>query len=135
MSNTITLSAPRVAGLPAQNGTRTLKTTPNITATSPTGTVIDVTSDEIGITLVPTGTLDDASVIELQAQINGSSFFPVYIGGAKVSWTGAQLKTAAGAGVTGRIETIRLKCAQIRFVMSTVGSTSGSNGIIARVFD
>lgn len=135
MANQITLSAPQVAGLPVQNGNRTLKTTPNITGSTPTGTAIDITADEIGITLIPTGTLDDASVIELQAQINGSSFMPVYIDGTKKTWTGAQLKTAAGAGVTGRQETIRLKVMQIRFVMSTVGTTTGTNGVIARVLD
>lgn len=131
---TITASSAQVANQPIQNGNRTLNTTPNVTGASATGTAITVYSDKVGFTITPTGTLDNASVIEMQAQINGSSFFPVFVGGTKKSWTGTQINTASG-GATGIFETIDIKAVQIRFVMSTVGTTSGTNGVVIRILD
>jgi len=124
---TITASTAQIGGTPVQSGSRTLKTTPNITASSPTGTAVDVTGDDVALTLINTGTLDNAASLALQAQINGSSFFPVLVNGTAKTWTGTQIN----AGVC---ETVRVKAAQIRLVL-TPGTTTGTNGVIARVLD
>lgn len=127
MPNTMTVTSPQLAAQPIQAGNRALSTTPNITAASPTGTAVTVGSDKVAVTLVNTGTLDNAASLALQAQINGSSFMPVLINGTAKTWTGAQIN----AGVC---ETLDLKVLQIRFVL-TPGTTTGANGVIARVLD
>lgn len=127
MPNQIVLSTPAVAGLPVQSGNRTLLTPANVTAAAPTGAAINTSCDTVAITLINTGTLDNAASLALQAQINGSSFFPVMIGGVAKVWTGAQIN----AGV---FETLNIKAQQIRFVL-TPGTTSGANGVVPRVLD
>lgn len=127
MANSMTVTSPQLAGSPIQNGNRTLLSTPNITAASPTGTVIDVTSDLITVWLLNTGTLDAAASLALQAQINGAAFAPVLINGTAKTWTGTQINA-------GLLETLQLKAKQIRFVL-TPGTTTGTNGVIARVLD
>ena len=123
----ISASSAQVAAQPTQAGSRALQTPANVTAASPTGAAINVTSDLIGIHLVNTGTLDNAASLSLQAQINGSTFLPVLINGTAKTWTGTQIN----AGV---FETLQIKALQIRFVL-TPGTTTGSNGVISRVLD
>lgn len=123
----ISASSAQIAGTPIQNGTRTLKTTPNVTGASPTGTGIDVTSDVTTISLINTGTLDNAASLAIQGQINGSSFFPILVNGTAKTWTGTQINA-------GLIEQIPTKVNQIRFVL-TPGTTTGTNGVIPRVLD
>lgn len=129
---TITASAGQIAALPTWNGPHALALVSgsqpvNVTASAPTGPGISITSDLTTISLINTGTLDTAASLALQAQINGSAFMPVLIGGTAKTWTGTQIN----AGV---IETLQLKALQIRFVL-TPGTTTGTNGVITRVLD
>lgn len=123
----ISASTAQIANQPVQAGNRALQTTANITASSPTGAVVDVSCDLLTISLINTGTLDNAASLALQAQINGSSFFPVLVNGTAKTWTGTQIN----AGV---LETLQIKALQVRFVL-TPGTTTGSNGVIARVLN
>jgi len=134
---TITASSAQLAAQPITYGTTNLALVSgsqpaNVTGASPTGPLIPITTQKIAFTIVPTGTLDNASVIELQAEINGTALVPVYVNGTKVSFTGTQINAGSGAGVYSVAE---VKANRIRFVMSTVGTTSGANGVITRVMD
>jgi hypothetical protein len=133
----ITASSAQLAALPIQQGTNNLALVSgsqpaNVTGASPFGSLIPITSQLVAFTLASTGTLDNASVIELQAEINGSSFSPVYVNGTKVSFTGTQINAGGSAGV---YSVAQVKANRIRFAMSTVGTTSGANGVITRVMD
>jgi hypothetical protein len=112
-----------------QSGTRSLRTPANITAAVPTGASVDVTGDVYSISLINTGTLDNAASLALQGQINGSSFFPLFYPGTTtpITFTGTQINA-------GLLTTINVKCLQIRGVL-TPATTSGSNGVIMRVLD
>lgn len=105
----------------------------NVTGAASTGPSISITNQRVAFTLAATGTLDNASVVELQAQINGSSFMPVYVNGTKVSFTGTQINGAGSS--TGVYACVEVKANAVRFVMSTVGTTSGANGVITRLMD
>ena len=125
-------SAGQQADMPIRQGTNNLALVSgsqpsNVTGASPTGPIIPITSQLLGITLVATGTLDNASVIEVQAEINGSSFIPVYVGGTKLTWSGTQINAG------GVYFVLSIRANAIRFVMSTVGTTTGANGVITRV--
>ncbi len=126
---TITAASAQIAGQPVQNGARALRTPANVTAASPTGASIDVSCDLISFTLINTGTLDNAASLALQAQINGSSFFPVFYPGTTtaVTFTGTQINA-------GLVATLQIKALQVRFVL-TPGTTTGSNGVIVRLLD
>lgn len=126
---TFTASGSQLLATPVQSGQRVLKTTTNITGGAVTGAPIDVTADTISFSLINTGTLDNAASLALQGQINGSSFFPIYYKGTTtpVAFTGTQINA-------GLLATVDVKCAQIRFVL-TPGTTTGANGVIARVYD
>ena len=125
---TIAASSAQIAGQPVQSGTRTLiSTAANITATTSTSGTFTSSCDTWALTLINTGTLDNAASLALHAQVNGSSFFPVLINGVAKTWTGTQIN----AGVC---ETLTLKALQFRFVL-TPGTTTGSNGVIVRILD
>lgn len=133
----ITASTAQLSALPIQQGTTNLALVSgsqpaNVTGASPIGPLIPITNQLVAFTIVPTGTLDNASVIELQAEINGSSFVPVYVNGTKVSFTGTQINAGGAVGV---YSAVQVKANRIRFVMSTVGTTTGANGVITRVMD
>ncbi len=126
---TISASTAQIGGTPVQSGSRTLRTPANITAAAPTGAAVDVTGDTFSISLINTGTLDNAASLAIQGQINGSSFFPLYYPGTTtpITFTGTQINA-------GLIATLNVKCLQIRGVL-TPGTTTGSNGVIMRVLD
>ena len=124
---TITASVAQITAQPTQNGSRNYLVPGNVTASSPTGGIINITSDLTGIALINVGTLDNAASLALQGSLNGSSFYPVLIGGVAKTWTGTQIN----AGV---IESLNLKVTNIRFVL-TPGTTTGSNGVQPRVLD
>lgn len=125
----ITASAGQQAATPVQSGGRTLRTVANVTAASPTGAVVDVTGDTFAVSLINTGTLDNAASFAIQGQINGSSFFPLFYPGTTtaITFTGTQINA-------GLLATINVKCLQIRGVL-TPGTTTGTNGVIMRVLD
>lgn len=121
-------SSGQQAATPVASGARSLRTPANVTASAPTGAAVDTTNgDRFTVHLINTGTLDNAASLALQAQINGSAFYPVLINGTAKAWTGTQIN----AGV---IETLDVKAQQIRFVL-TPGTTTGSNGVTVRVLD
>jgi hypothetical protein len=120
-------SSAQIAAQPVQSGTRTLQVPANVTAAAPFGGAIDTPCDTFSVSLGSTGALDSAAVLTLQATINGSSFLPVYINGSIKTWTGAQIT----AGV---IETLNVKAVQVRLVLSTLGTTTGSSGVVPRLF-
>lgn len=126
---TITASTAQLGGTPVQSGSRTLRTPANITASSPTGASVDVSGDTFCISLINTGTLDNAASLALQGQINGSSFYPLYYPGTTtpITFTGTQINA-------GLLATINVKCLQIRGVL-TPGTTTGSNGVTMRLLD
>lgn len=131
----ITASTGQQQGLPIVQGTTNLALVSgsqpsNVTQAAPTGPGINITSQLLGFTLVPTGTLDDVAVVEVQAQINGSAFLPIFTGAGstKLSWTGAQIK--AGSGLYYQLA---VKANQIRFVLSSQTTIGG--GVITRVMD
>lgn len=132
----VTASTGQQQALAIQQGTTNLALVSgsqpaSITQAAPTGAGIPITSQLLGFTLVPTGTLDDVAVVEVQAQINGTSFFPIFTGAGatKLSWTGAQIK----AGAPGIYYLLAVKANQIRFVMT--GQTTVGGGVTPRVMD
>lgn len=114
---------------PVQAGTRTLRTTSNITGGALTGAAVDTNGDIVSISLINTGTLDNAASLAIQGQINGSSFFPLYYKGTTtpIAFTGTQINA-------GLLATLEIKAVQIRGVL-TPGTTTGANGVIMRVLD
>lgn len=126
---TFTATASQQLATPVQIGNRTLRTVGNITGGATTGAAVDVTSDMVSISLINTGTLDNAASLAIQGQINGSSFFPLYYKGTTtpITFTGAQINA-------GLIATLEIKALQIRAVL-TPGTTTGANGVIMRVLD
>lgn len=126
---TITASAAQLGGTPVQSGSRTLRTPANITAASPTGASVDVSGDTFCISLINTGTLDNAASLVIHGQINGSSFYPLFYPGTttQITFTGTQINA-------GLLATINVKCLQIRGVL-TPGTTTGANGVTMRVLD
>jgi len=126
---TITASTAQLGGTPVQSGSRTLRTPANITASAPTGVSVDVSGDTFSISLINTGTLDNAASLALHGQINGSSFYPLYYPGTTtpITFTGTQINA-------GLIATLNVKCLQIRGVL-TPGTTTGSNGVTLRALD
>lgn len=126
---TITASTAQLGGTPVQSGSRTLRTPANITAASPTGVPVDVSGDTFSISLINTGTLDNAASLAIQGQINGSSFYPLFYPGTTtpITFTGTQINA-------GLIATLNCKCMQIRGVL-TPGTTTGTNGVTMRLLD
>lgn len=129
----ITASAGQQAATPITQGTTNLALVSggqpaNVTQAAPTGPAINITSQLLAITLAPVGTLDDVAVCEPQAQINSSSFFPIFQNGQKVSFTGAQIKAGGGLYFL-----LALKANQIRFVLT--GQTTVGGGVNTRVMD
>lgn len=138
MPNGFPPSAGQQAAQPIQYGTTNLALVAgsqpaNITQAAPTGPGIAITSQRLSITLVPTGTLDAGASVEVQAQINGSAFVPVWRNGSKLAYTGAQINQAGGGGGTGLYDFVDIKANQIRFVL--VGQTTVGGGVITRVMD
>lgn len=102
----------------------------NVTGGATTGPAIPIRAERVSYTIIATGTVDDATVITLEAEINGSSFVPVMRNGAVVEYTGAQIKARGNAGI---FDTVDLVANNIRFRITTLGTTSGANGFITRV--
>ena len=126
---TITASTAQLGGTPVQSGSRTLRTPASITAASPTGASVDVSGDTFCISLINTGTLDNAASLAIHGQINGSSFYPLFYPGTttQITFTGTQINA-------GLLATINVKCLQIRGVL-TPGTTTGTNGVTMRLLD
>ncbi len=126
---TITASTAQLGGTPVQSGSRTLRTPANITAAAPTGVSVDVSGDTFSISLINTGTLDNAASLAIHGQINGSSFYPLFYPGTTtpITFTGTQINA-------GLIATLNCKCIQIRGVL-TPGTTTGTNGVTMRLLD
>lgn len=126
---TITASTAQLGGTPVQSGSRTLRTPANITAASPTGVSVDVSGDTFSLSLINTGTLDNAASLAIQGQINGSSFYPLFYPGTTtpITFTGTQINA-------GLVATLNCKCMQIRGVL-TPGTTTGTNGVTMRLLD
>lgn len=134
----LTASTGQQAAMPICYGTSALALVsgsqpPNITQAAPTGPGINIASQKIAFTLVRTGTLDNAATVEVQAQINGSAFVPVWRNGSKLAYTGTQINTLGGGGESGIYDVIDVKANQIRFVL--VGQTTAGGGVITRVMD
>lgn len=125
----LTATTGQVSAAPVQSGNRTLRTTANITGGAVTGAAVDSNADVISISLINTGTLDNAASLAIQGQINGSSFFPLYYKGTTtpIAFTGTQINA-------GLLATIEVKALQIRGVL-TPGTTTGANGVTMRVLD
>ena len=126
---TITASAAQLGGTPVQSGSRTFRAPQNITAASPIGVSVDVSGDTFCISLLNTGTLDNAASLAIHGTINGSSFYQLFYPGTTtpITFTGTQINA-------GLLATINVKCLQIRGVL-TPGSTTGTNGVAMRVLD
>lgn len=137
-------SAGQQAATPIQYGTTNLALVsgsqpPNLLSTAPTaGPVIPITSQRIGITIAPLGSIADDLIVYLQAQINGASYFNLIDPrtGNPLQWTGAQIKANAGGASAGIYQLVDVKANAIKFGM-VIGSTtaSASNGIVTRVMD
>ena len=83
------------------------------------GPIIPITSQRIGITIAPFGTISDDLVVCLQAQINGSSYMNVIDpAGNPLQWTGAQIKATTGGASAGIYQVVDVKatteCHQVR---------------------
>ena len=140
----ITPSAGQQAPFPIVQGTTNLALVSgsqpaNVLSTAPTaGPVIPITSQRIGITIAPFGTIADDLIVYLQAQINGSSYINLLDPrtGTPIQWTGAQIKATTGGASAGIYQLVDVKANAIRFGM-VVGATvvSASNGVITRVMD
>lgn len=126
---TFTASTGQLSATPVQDGNHALKTTANITGGAVTGAAIDITGEKIAISLINTGTLDNAASLAIQGQINGSSFFQLYYKGTTtpITFTGTQINA-------GLLTVIDVKAVQIRAVL-TPGTTTGANGVTLRVLD
>ena len=139
-----TASAGQQSGLPIVQGTTNLALVSgsqpaNVLSSAPTsGPIIPITSQRIGITIAPFGTISDDLVVYLQAQINGSSYMNVIDPrtGNPLQWTGAQIKATTGGASAGIYQVVDVKANAIKFGM-TIGATaaSASNGVITRVMD
>lgn len=132
----LTASAGQQAALQIQQGTTNLALVSGsqpaaVTQAAPIGAGIPITSQMLGITLIPTGTLDDAATVEVQAQINGVAFYPVFVNGTKLTFTGAQIKASAQGGL---YFLLNIKANQIRFALLNQ-TTVGANGVTPRVMD
>lgn len=140
----ITASAGQQAAMPIAYGTTNLALVggsqpANVLSNAPTsGPGIPITSQRIGITIAPFGTISDDLVVYLQAQINGSSYFNVLDPrtGNPMQWTGAQIKANLGGAGQGVYQLVDVKANAIKFGM-VIGTTtaSASNGVITRVMD
>lgn len=141
---TITASTAQIAATPICHGTTNLALVSgsqpaNVLSNAPTsGPIIPISSQRIGITIAPFGTIADDLVVYLQAQINGSSYMNLLDPrtGNPIQWTGAQIKANTGGASAGIYQLVDVKANAIKFGM-TIGSTvaSSSNGVITRVMD
>ncbi len=139
-----TASAGQQAALAIQQGTTNLALVSgsqpaNVLSNAPTaGPIIPITSQRIGITIAPFGTISDDLVVYLQAQINGSSYMNLIDPrtGNPIQWTGAQIKATTGGASAGIYQLVDVKANAIKFGM-VIGTTtaSASNGVITRVMD
>lgn len=141
---TITASTSQIAATPIGYGTTNLALVSgsqpaNVLSSAPTaGPVIPISSQRIGITIAPFGTISDDLVVYLQAQINGSSYMNLLDPrtGNPIQWTGAQIKATTGGAGAGIYQLVDVKANAIKFGMA-IGTTtaSASNGVITRVMD
>lgn len=140
----ITASTGQQAAMPIAYGTTNLATVSgsqpaNVLSNAPTaGPVIPITSQRIGITVAPFGTIADDLIVYLQAQINGSTYCNVLDPrtGNPIQWTGAQIKATLGGAGAGIYQLVDVKANAVKFGM-VIGATaaSASNGVITRVMD
>ena len=141
---TFSASTGQQAGLPIVQGTTNLALVggsqpANVLSNTPTaGPIIPITSQRIGITIAPFGTISDDLIVYLQAQINGSSYMNLLDPrtGNPIQWTGAQIKATLGGASAGVYQVVDVKANAIKFGM-VIGTTtpSASNGVITRVMD
>lgn len=140
----LTASAGQQAPMPIVQGTTNLALVSgsqpaNVLSTAPTaGPIIPITSQRIGITIAPFGTIADDLIVYLQAQINGSSYFNLLDPrtGTPIQWTGAQIKATLGGAGAGIYQVVDVKANAIKFGM-VVGATvvNAANGVTTRVMD
>lgn len=140
----ITASSAQLAAQPITYGTTNLALVSgsqpaNVLSNAPTaGPIIPITSQRIGITIAPFGTISDDLVVYLQAQINGSSYMNLLDPrtGNPIQWTGAQIKANTAGAAAGIYQLVDVKANAIKFGMA-IGTTtvSASNGVITRVMD
>lgn len=140
----ITASSAQLSATPIGYGTTNLALVSgsqpaNVLSTAPTaGPVIPITSQRIGITIAPLGTIADDLIVYLQAQINGSSYMNLLDPrtGSPLQWTGAQIKATLGGASAGIYQMVDVKANAIKFGM-VVGATvvNAANGVITRVMD